>query len=406
MEKKLLTNGNIFYRNTDKRWGGVVWFMDESGERKRKSFSGTTKMEVKKKITEYISDFDKLVEEADESKKTLFVSMQNWLEVFKYPMVEHTTYDRLECTARHHAYPDLGERVVGTITAADIKKILNDRMERGYAFTTVKKIHDLFGEYFRYMVEQEFLQKNPMLSVPMMKKANFMAAQGKECKPPSETITVFTEDELQAFKAECFRTFKDGKRMYQQAAAYMFMVNTGLRPSEMLGVINSDIDLEKRVLHVRRGVKEIAKRKGTKAIKGREIVVGKLKTASSKRNVPLNNAAIAMVEDLRKEFYFGEDAPLVCDKHGGFTHPLNFRKRFERIIKAAHLPEYLSLHSFRHTYATRLGNGVKQPDGTILRLSPKQIANLLGHSTSEVTEMYYIRNDPTALEGITDGFDV
>ena len=99
MEKKLLTNGNIFYRNADKRWGGVVWFLNESGERKRKSFSGTTKMEVKKKITEYISDFDKLVEEADESKKTLFVSMQNWLEVFKYPMVESTTYDRLECTA-------------------------------------------------------------------------------------------------------------------------------------------------------------------------------------------------------------------------------------------------------------------------------------------------------------------
>ena len=113
-----------------------------------------------------------------------------------------------------------------------------------------------------------------------------------------------------------------------------------------------------------------------------------------------------MVEDLRREFYFGEDAPLVCDKHGGFTHPLNFRKRFERIIKAAHLPDNLSLHSFRHTYATRLGNGVKQPDGTILRLSPKQIANLLGHSTSEVTELYYIRNDPTALEGVTDGFDV
>lgn len=51
-------------------------------------------------------------------------------------------------------------------------------------------------------------------------------------------------------------------------------------------------------------------------------------------------------------------------------------------------------------------NGIKQPDGTILRLSPKQIANLLGHSTSEVTELYYIRNDPTALEGVTDGFDV
>ena len=54
--KKLLTNGNAFKR-TDGRWGGTVWFMDESGERKRKSFSGTTKQEVNKKMTAYIEDF-------------------------------------------------------------------------------------------------------------------------------------------------------------------------------------------------------------------------------------------------------------------------------------------------------------------------------------------------------------
>lgn len=36
--RKLLTNGNAFKR-TDSRWGGVVWYMDEQGERKRKSFS-------------------------------------------------------------------------------------------------------------------------------------------------------------------------------------------------------------------------------------------------------------------------------------------------------------------------------------------------------------------------------
>ena len=40
--RKLLTNGNAF-RRTDNRWGGVVWYMDEQGERKRKSFSGTKK---------------------------------------------------------------------------------------------------------------------------------------------------------------------------------------------------------------------------------------------------------------------------------------------------------------------------------------------------------------------------
>ena len=48
MQRRLLTNGSAFKR-TDNRWGGVVRYMDEHGERKRKSFSGTTKAEVNKK---------------------------------------------------------------------------------------------------------------------------------------------------------------------------------------------------------------------------------------------------------------------------------------------------------------------------------------------------------------------
>ena len=54
MQRKLLTNGNVFKR-TDGRWCGVVWYSDEKGERKRKSFSGNTKTKVKDKITAYIS---------------------------------------------------------------------------------------------------------------------------------------------------------------------------------------------------------------------------------------------------------------------------------------------------------------------------------------------------------------
>ena len=68
--KKLLTNGNAFKR-TDGRWGGTVWYMDESGERKRKCFSGTTKQEVNKKMTAYIEDFNNQVTDSIEANKTL-----------------------------------------------------------------------------------------------------------------------------------------------------------------------------------------------------------------------------------------------------------------------------------------------------------------------------------------------
>lgn len=403
-ERKLLTTGNAFKR-TDGRWNGVVWYMDAAGERKRKSFSASTKSEVQKRMREYVSEFNAQQEESDESKKTLQESMTHWLQVFKFPSVERGTYDRLECTAQNQIYPLIGERVVGGITAADLKAVLNHWMNEGYAYTTVKKVHDLLGEFFRYLTEQELLLKNPMNSVPMMKKANFLASQGEEDVPINEQVTVFTPEEIERLKAECFRTWGTGKRLYRQSAAYIFMLNTGLRTGEMLGLLNSDVDLENRVMHIRQGVKEISRRDGVDAASGREVAVGKLKSASSKRDVPLNDTAIAMVEELRRESYFGPDSPLVADENGNYTRPVNFRKRYYRILEAAGI-ERKGLHSLRHTFATNLVNGIKQEDGSINSLTPRQVADLLGHSTSQITEMYYVKKDTSRLAGVTDGFEL
>lgn len=404
MQRKLLTNGNVFKR-TDNRWCGVVWYMDEQGNRKRKSFSGTTKQEANKKITVYIKEFKNQIADTDEDRKLLCDSLQNWLEIFKFPSVEQTTYDRAECTAKNQVYPILGDKVVGNITAADVKNLLNHWMNKGLAYSTVKKSYVLLNEYFRTLYLEEMITKNPMDNVEMIKKSNFLSAQGKENLPECETVVIFNEDEIKRFKKEAAATYSNGKRKHQQAAAYILILNTGMRAGEALALRNCDIDLDARQLHIRKTVKEIYKREGTKAIGGKSAKVGKTKTATSKRTIPLNSAAIEMIEDLRKEYYFGENTPLICDEYGAFTKPLNFRKRYYRILNQAGI-ETKGLHSLRHTFATNLVNGIKQPDGTIRALSPKQVADLLGHSTSQITEMYYVKKDTARLNGITDGFEI
>ena len=353
-------------------------------------------------MTDYIAAFNQELLESDESRKTLRESMQNWLEVFKFPSVERSTYDRCECTAKHQIYPTLGNKIVSDISAADIKDLLNQKMQSGYAYTTVKKVYVLLGEYFRYLTQQESIIKNPMNSAPMIKSANFLAMQEKE---DEETVTVFTAEEIEKFKKECFRSWGNGKRIYHQSAAYILMLNTGLRTGELLGLLNSDIDLENRVMHLQRGVKEISKRDGVEAEPGREVKVGKLKSAASRRDVPLNGTAVAMIEALRKESYHGENTPLVADENGDYTRPVNFRKRYYRILKAAGI-ERKGLHSLRHTFATNLINGQRQSDGSIKSLSPRQVADLLGHTTSQITELYYVKKGTARLNGITDAFEI
>lgn len=167
---------------------------------------------------------------------------------------------------------------------------------------------------------------------------------------------------------------------------------------------HSDIDLEHRVLHLERGVKEVWRRDGLQAEPGRDVKVGKLKSATSKRTILLNDTATAMIQDLRKESYFGEETPLVPDEHGNYTRPVNFRKRYYRILAAE--IEKKGLHSLRHTFASSLVNGIKQEDGSIKSLTPRQVADLLGHSTSQITELYYVKKDTSRLHGITDGFNL
>ena len=58
------------------------------------------------------------------------------------------------------------------------------------------------------------------------------------------------------------------------------------------------------------------------------------------------------------------------------------------------------------TIAFSLVNGIKQEDGSIKSLTPRQVADLLGYSTSQITELYYVKKDTSRLHGITDGFNL
>ena len=388
MKRELLDNGNI-WQKSDGRWIGLVRYKDEFGVTQRKSFSSKKKKTLQAKMTEYVKNFNEQVANSDESRKPLKESMKNWLRVYKFPEVERTTYDRYECTAEHQIYPYIGNKPVGDVTPADIKKLLTKHMNAGYAFTTSKKAYSLLKMFFKQLYQEGAIPNNPMSLIDMTKKDNYLAAQNKESKPQCDMVVVFTDEELEQIKAEAFKRFANGKPVYQQSAAYFLMLNTGLRAGELCGIINSDIDLENRVIHLPK----------------LEVKVGKLKSKTSKRDVPLNDTAVEMIRRLRKEVYLGEDAPLIPDENGNFTNPRNMRNRFYRILDAIGIP-HKGLHTFRHTFATRLINGVKQPDGSVKSLSVKQVAELLGHTTSEITELYYVKRDTTRLVGLTDSFNL
>ena len=384
--KKLLNKGTV-YKRKDNRWGGMVSYHDEQGVYRRKCFCAPTKKAVLKKIGDYTEIFKREVAEADEANKPLRESMQKWLEVFQYGAVERATYDRKEDCAKRYIYPRIGDMIISEINSADLNGILTQMMNEGYAHSTVKHVYCLLNEFFRYLCCEEYIPKNPMAYVRMIKKVNFLAAQGKKNIAQSDAVTVLTDEEIQRLREAVFARNKKGALKHHQAAAYLLMLNTGLRTGEVLGLLNSDIKKKKRELSVIRAVKEVNKHDDSGEVCGTELAVGGLKTAASKRTIPLNSTSVEMIRILRTERYFGEGSPLILNQEGDFTRPSTFRSRWYTLLDYAGIP-HKGLHSLRHTFATRLINGIEDENGNLKTLTVKQVADLLGHTASTICEMF------------------
>lgn len=81
-----------------------------------------------------------------------------------------------------------------------------------------------------------------------------------------------------------------------------------------------------------------------------------------------------------------------------YTHVLNSGLRTCEALGLLNSDEDLE------RWAIHLRQGVKLPDGAIKSLSPRQEADPLCRSTSEITELYYVWKDTARLGGITAGF--
>jgi integrase len=115
-----------------------------------------------------------------------------------------------------------------------------------------------------------------------------------------------------------------------------FAAATGLRPAELFALEHRDLDLEERVVYVRRAYAN-----------GR---VKHVKTRRSMRGVPLQAKALEALKRLPAN----PNTPLVFpNARGGYIDLHNFRQRHWRpALRAAGIQPLRQPYDLRHTYAT------------------------------------------------------
>jgi integrase/recombinase XerC len=201
--------------------------------------------------------------------------------------------------------------------------------------------------FFRWACREGHLQKNPARGLPSPRIPRTLPRA--LTLPDTERLLDAREETLVPER---------------ERALFELLYATGLRVSEAAGLDVEDVDLSARLLRVT-----------GKGNRERIVPFGETALEALREYLPSRAALRHGVEDDDPES--GE--PLFVNARGGRLTTRSMARLLKRRLRAAGLPEEISPHALRHTFATHLLQA-----GADLRA----IQELLGHASLSTTQKY------------------
>ena len=308
---------------TKRRGRYVIDCYDQNGKRYRKTMrEGTTKEVARKELAEIENRIDRRTF-IHEKKTPLFSQVaQDWLK-YKRPNIRETTYENNQQVINTHLVM-FNNLKISSITIAAIEKFFSYLQETGLKIATMRRIINVVNQIMGYAVRHRMIDYNPV----------------RDAERPRRTIHEGDEQIIKVIPPERIKGFLDAVDDYKFRVMFLMAVMTGARQGELLGLKWSDIDFDKKQIHIERTFNH-----------GRFFSP---KTKQSRRSIDL---APIVVKEIRKwkisqptnkqdlVFPNKKGEPMLCN---GYVH-----KPFHEARKKAGLQK-LRFHDLRHTYASLL----------------------------------------------------
>lgn len=295
---------------------------------------------------------------------------KRWLDN-KLHLVEASTYRKYLDDCNCHLIPDLGDRLIKDIDIPTAQHFVY--LWAGQLKKFNKLVDDAAG-IFDLAIKYQLAYTNPFRLVD------------KPRRKDKRQIRSFTREEFDRFNQALEEYYKP--KNYKAYAFLYTLAHTGLRKAELLALTWNNVDYEEGMLHI--------KKAATRDI-NRRLIVGKTKNAYSVRDVPMGNRLSSVLKTWRvkqrEELKLNNVNSLqphqlvFTSQNGGLLSPSKPNIWMNMIEKKYGLPEYVSPHGLRHTYATLLIE-----DG----VSVNEVAACLGHGSTATTLRVY--NDLHGLQ--------
>lgn len=306
-------------------------------------------------------------EYVEKSPLTFGGYFNQWLNFHDMKAGTRATYERL---ANSWILPTIGKVRIVNLVAADFQRIYSEMVDDNKSKSYIDHCYIIINGVMKSAVEDGIIRENPARK-PKLPTKN--SAAGKRVKDETHHEAL-TKDEQALFEK-----YSAGSYLHNY---FSVMMRTGLRGGELLGLKWSDIDKEKKVLYIRRTLKEDGHG---------GFFEDTPKTRASVRDIPLTANVMRMLEEQRVFWGFKitgigktNERYLFCNDHGGPLPACETRREMRTIIDAIRADGYdfpdITPHSLRHTFATRAIEA---------GMNPQVLKTILGHSKLATTMDLY-----------------
>lgn len=364
MSKRERGEGSISQRK-DGIWTGRVYLgRSLDGKQKVKAVYGKTEKEVKRRIKEVKEELMK--NDSIFFSRLLFSELLiNWIHSVKKYELKPSSFDRLEITVNNNILPYLGHLHLSDIKPFDIQQFINQLTEKGYSYSTIKKAYNAINASLKMALEMDYIKKNPCTGIRLP----------KQIKREKSDIEFFKDEEVEEIVTSAIYQYKTGRYMYKHGYAIIILLNTGMRVGELLALKWHNVDFEERQIYIEETRGQIIDR--TESEHRYTVIDRSTKTQSSCRYVPINAKTEEALLYFKRLGY--NSTYVMANSDNSVITYRNLFRVLSNILEANNIT-HGSLHTLRHTFATRLfRNGV----------DIKVISELLGHSDINITYDIY-----------------
>lgn len=368
-------SGDVVYGTEGGRTVAMIYYRDFTGRRRRVKRSGSSRAAARRAVTKVVEQVLACGRDGEFTpSSTLADAATAWLVVFEARVRcgsrSAKTLDLYQDAVGRHIVPGVGALRLGEITTSRLDRFLQGLLaNKGYA--TAKLCRTVLSGICGWLVRQEALASNPVRDVTPL--------EADRDRTPRALAPTQLRDWLAIIDAD-----PDAQRRDLPELA-RFILATGLRLGEALGVRWSDVDLERGVLNVERTVVRL---------KGKGLVASRLKSRSSYRVLVLPGWCLTMLRNRRARL--GVVAgPVFADTKGGYRDGCNVARNFREVRKGTSF-DWVRPHTYRKTVATLLDS-----KGATARM----IADQLGHSRISMTQDVYMGRravNPRVAEALDD----